>query len=70
MSDVKVIEREWSDKFGTHYEVRAQGPDGRIYQRTITNARFMPPGVDREAAYRAVKAMADGCGEPRNTAHE
>ena len=31
-----MSEREWTDKFGTHFEVTQIGHDGRIHSRKIT----------------------------------
>ena len=50
-----IKEREWTDKFGTQYEVRAVGRNGRIFSQVVTRTLCgWPP--EREQAFGNVKA--------------
>lgn len=35
----EAVEREWTDQFGSHWEVRQRGADGRIHSLVLTKSR-------------------------------
>jgi len=58
-----IVECEWTDDFGEHYEVRARGLGGRIFSQVVTRQGDGWP-LEREAAYATVRAAALASQEP------
>jgi hypothetical protein len=53
----RVVEREWSDEFGDHYEARAIGRDGKLYSQHVMRYRY-GWGHERGEAYENVRRAA------------
>lgn len=53
------VEREWTDQFGTHWEIQAVGPDGRIHTAKITKRPYLG-WPDRERLSGEVRGAACG----------
>lgn len=58
MSETKLTVKEWSDKFGDHYQVSMRGLDGRIYSKKVTKAAIGGWPKERATASEAVRSAA------------
>ncbi len=55
MAGDTIIEREWTDKRGTFYEVRGVGVDGLVYSLRLVMNPVLGWPVRRKTAYDEVK---------------
>ena len=61
MSEPQTLERQWTDKFGTHFEVYARDAEGYIHAISLIMPRGgWPPGVIDDARAEARRSAIAG----------
>lgn len=58
---MELIEREWTDDFGTHYEAKAIGRDGRLHSQAVFKSLSGWPPERARAAENVLRAADRLC---------